>query len=230
MWNKWNGRRKAVTFSYDDGVIFDERLVGLFNKYGMKCTFNLNSGIQTYANAWNNSGVSVHRMNVAGLPELYRGHEIASHCLTHEDLTKLDRATMYNEIHEDKMNLERIYGQEVVGFAYPFGTYNDEAVEVLRECGIKYARTVWNMDNLMTVPEDLLRLRPGFHHSCETLTEKAKEFVLMEPDEPVMLYIWGHSYEFEVDGTWDYFENILQILSGHDDIFYGTNRQVLLGE
>lgn len=41
----WNGKNKAVTFSYDDGVTQDIQLVNLFNKYGLKCTFNLNSGL-----------------------------------------------------------------------------------------------------------------------------------------------------------------------------------------
>ena len=45
----WNGKKKAVTFSYDDGVEQDRRLIALFNKYGMKATFNQKSGIQTRA-------------------------------------------------------------------------------------------------------------------------------------------------------------------------------------
>ena len=39
------GRLKAVTFSYDDGVRQDERLIEIFDKYGVKGTFNINSGI-----------------------------------------------------------------------------------------------------------------------------------------------------------------------------------------
>ncbi len=39
----FNGKRKAVTFSYDDGVTQDIRLIELFDKYNLKCTFNLNS-------------------------------------------------------------------------------------------------------------------------------------------------------------------------------------------
>ena len=35
---------KAVTFSYDDGVEQDKRLIQLLDRYGLKCTFNLNSG------------------------------------------------------------------------------------------------------------------------------------------------------------------------------------------
>ena len=37
------GKRKAVTFSYDDGQIFDVKLAEMFDDYGIRCTFNLNS-------------------------------------------------------------------------------------------------------------------------------------------------------------------------------------------
>ena len=39
------GKAKAVTFSYDDGVPQDRRLAAIFDKYGMKATFNFNSNI-----------------------------------------------------------------------------------------------------------------------------------------------------------------------------------------
>ena len=39
----FNGKMKALTFSFDDGLMQDIRLVEMFNKYGLKCTFNLNS-------------------------------------------------------------------------------------------------------------------------------------------------------------------------------------------
>lgn len=38
-------RRKALTLSYDDGVVNDRRLIEIMNKYGLKGTFNLNSGL-----------------------------------------------------------------------------------------------------------------------------------------------------------------------------------------
>ena len=40
-----NGKKKAITFSYDDGVTQDIRFIELLNKYGLKCTFNLNSDL-----------------------------------------------------------------------------------------------------------------------------------------------------------------------------------------
>ena len=40
----FQGKMKAITFSYDDGVTQDQRLIAMLNHYGMKATFNLNSG------------------------------------------------------------------------------------------------------------------------------------------------------------------------------------------
>ena len=42
-----DGKRYALTFSYDDGCAQDRRLVELFNKYGMKCTCNFYSKYRT---------------------------------------------------------------------------------------------------------------------------------------------------------------------------------------
>ena len=36
------GKKRVVTFSYDDGHKNDERLVALFNRYGVKGTFHIN--------------------------------------------------------------------------------------------------------------------------------------------------------------------------------------------
>ena len=39
----FKGKLKAVTFSYDDAVTQDIRLIDILNRYGLKATFNLNS-------------------------------------------------------------------------------------------------------------------------------------------------------------------------------------------
>lgn len=225
----WNGKMKAVTFSYDDGVVYDRRLVEIFNRYGLKCTFNLNSGIMSGASFWKDGGVEIHRMNAAGLPELYHGHEIAVHCLTHAELTSCDTETVRNEILLDKENLERMFDYEIEGMAYPYGTFNDSVVDIVRDCGIKYARTVRSTCGAAT-PSHLLTLDAAMHHSDEHAIEYIKDFLSLNPaemEEPKMLYIWGHSYEFEVNNNWDYIEEICRLLSGKDDVFYGTNREVL---
>ena len=45
----WNGKKKAITFSFDDGVLQDKRLIDIFNKY------KLNEKIYTYAHEHNNT-------------------------------------------------------------------------------------------------------------------------------------------------------------------------------
>lgn len=225
----WDGKKKAVTFSYDDGVIFDRRLVEIFNRYNLKCTFNLNSGIMSGASYWEENGVEIHRMNANGLVELYKGHEIAVHCLTHADLAKCDDETIRNEVMLDKENLERMFGCKIEGMAYPYGNYNQHIANILRECGIKYARTVWSMGK-PAKPDNLLILRPTSHHIESHIFNTIDSFLKMKTEEmedPQMLYIWGHSYEFEVRNNWEHIEKICERLSGREDIFYGTNQEVL---
>ena len=42
------GKAKALTMSYDDGKNQDERLVSIFNHYGIRGTFNLNYGTMNF--------------------------------------------------------------------------------------------------------------------------------------------------------------------------------------
>ena len=43
----WNGKMKALTFSYDDGVEQDIRLIEILDRYHLRGTFNLNPGLQS---------------------------------------------------------------------------------------------------------------------------------------------------------------------------------------
>jgi peptidoglycan/xylan/chitin deacetylase (PgdA/CDA1 family) len=230
-----NGKMKALTLSYDDGVEQDRRLVEILNRHGVKATFNLNSGIQTGANSWVNTDnkgrdVQIRRMNVRGLAELYAGHEIAVHGLTHPHLETLDEESIRNELEQDKLNLERIFGP-VHGMAYPFGTYNDTVLKVLRLCGLKYGRGVkssYSFD-LPALPEKLLSYQPSCHHADPRLMELAERFIGLTPSVPQVFYVWGHSYEFDTAHNWELIEDFCRLMAGRDDIFYATNAQALLG-
>lgn len=217
---------KALTFSYDDGVEQDRRLVELFNKYNLKCTFNLNSGLQSGASRWENNGIAIRRMNVQGLKELYKGHEIALHGLTHPRLEQQSMETILNEILQDKINLERIFDCQIRGMAYPFGSYDERVIRILKDLDIKYARTVMCTEDF-DIGQNLLELRATCHHNSAKLMELAAEFINMKPAEPKIFYIWGHSYEFDVDDNWDMMERFCAFVSNRDDIYYGTNYEVL---
>lgn len=218
---------KAVTFSYDDGVQQDARLVALFNKYHLKATFNLNSGLQTGANVDVKRGVLVRRMNGIELPRIYEGHEVAVHTLTHPHLEEQDTATIRNELAQDKANLEHSFGVPVVGMAYPYGTYNAQVIKLAQELGIRYARTTHSSGNFYP-QQDLLEFCPTCHHKDFKLMQLAKEFVEMQTMEPRIFYVWGHSYEFDMDHNWEEMEQFCAFISNRADIFYGTNQEVLL--
>ncbi|GHU24329.1 polysaccharide deacetylase [Spirochaetia bacterium] len=219
-----NGKMKALTISYDDGVEQDRKLVEILNRYHIKATFNLNSGIQSGANKWEREGCTICRMNIDGLPELYAGHEIAVHTLTHPRLETLDEATIINEIAEDKRNLERIFGKSVIGMAYPFGTFNNTVKRAVRNCGLRYARGVVSTHSFL-LGGDLIEFQPTLHHNDTRLMELAEIFVKSKPDTPQLFYLWGHSYEFDINNNWNIIEDFCRLVSGRDDIFYGTNAE-----
>jgi peptidoglycan/xylan/chitin deacetylase (PgdA/CDA1 family) len=223
-----NGKMKALTLSYDDGVEQDRRLVEILNRYNIKATFNLNSGLQSGASQWTRGDVVIKRMNAAGLPELYSGHEIAVHSLTHPHLENLDRETVINELVQDRINLERLFGTEIHGMAYPFGTYNDTVVEAIKKCNLRYARGVKSTYSF-DIPQDLLAYQPTLHHNDPALMELAESFIKLKPTKPQVFYLWGHSYEFAVDKNWQVIEDFCRLVSGKDDIYYATNAEALLG-
>lgn len=224
----FNGKNKALTFSYDDGVYQDARLAEIFNRYGLKCTFNLNSGLFSPENRWTYKGADCIHMPLEEIKRSLFGHEIAVHGVKHLDLTKLTAEEKYAEIHKDKENLEKLFGVPMQGMAYAYGAYDEESKGIIKESGIKYARTV-RPTHSFALQTDLLEFNPTCHHCDEKLFELAEEFLSLPEDTPAVFYVWGHSYEFDGDKNWDRIEDFCKLMSGREDIFYGTNTEILLG-
>ena len=231
----WNGKKKAITFSFDDGVVQDIRLVEILNKYNLKATFNLNSAkLGLPSDPWKVEWGEIPRpiLNASKIKPLYVGHEVAVHTLTHPNLTMLNDETVIYQVDEDRKALERIFGYPIVGMAYPCGGVNndDRVAEIIKNnTPIRYARTITSTFTFELQKENLLRFNPTLHYLNEKTEEIVKKFLEMQTDEPQLLYIWGHSYELDYDESrWARFENLCKMLSGREDIFYGTNKEVLL--
>ena len=223
----FQGKHKAITFSFDDGILDDVRLVEILNKYGLKATFNLNSGHLTSALGWRYRDVKeVRHINYYDHPHLYDGHEIACHSYNHPRLEKLDRKTVDNQIRLDKRILENLYDCTVRGMAYPYGTYNDTVLQVLRDNQIEYCRTV-NCTYDFTLPNEPLTWHPTCHFKDERRMELAEQFLRAEATEDMLFYIWGHSYELVTEEDWLSFEEFCGFIAGKDDICYCTNIQAL---
>ncbi len=229
----WNGKKKAITFSFDDGVTQDERLIAILNEYGLKGTFNLNSSLLGLPNALDRNGRRVphNKISPSDVGRIYEGHEIAVHTLTHPNLTRLDDDTVAYQVESDRRKLSELAGYEVVGMAYPCGGVNndDRVAAVIRErTGVKYARTITSTHRFDR-QDNLYRFDPSVYYVEPELEKIVDEFFALEADEPQLLYIWGHSYEMDAEYiSWERFEEICKKLSGHTDIFYGTNKETLL--
>jgi len=165
---------------------------------------------------------------VKSLPDLYKGHEIAVHSLTHPRLENLDEETVFNELEQDKINLERIFGAKMYGMAYPYGTFNDQVKKIVERCGLLYARGVVSTFSF-DIPKDLLAYQPTAIHTDTNLMELAEAFIKLKPESPHVFYLWGHSYEFDTDNNWQVIEDFCKLVSNKDDIYYATNAQALLG-
>ncbi len=223
------GRKKALTLSYDDGVEQDIRLMSLLDRHGIRCTFNLNSGLLAPENAVYPAGQVYRRMSRSAAAALYKNpnHEVAAHCLTHASLTELTSSQIAYEVLEDRKNLESIYGKLVRGFAYPFGTTNASAVSALQATGIAYARTV-NSTGQFAIPQNWLLLNPTCHHEDPALFDLCGRFL----STPVrfsseLFYLWGHSYEFDEHDNWHIIERFCETMDGHEDIWYATNIEIV---
>jgi peptidoglycan/xylan/chitin deacetylase (PgdA/CDA1 family) len=230
----WNGKRKAVTFSYDDGITQDKRLIKLLNRYDLKATFNLNTEKLGEKHAlWlqDRATVAHCKFRPEEVRAVYEGHEIAGHTLNHPNLTKIEEdAEVIRQVEEDRIRLSELAGYEVVGFAYPCGGVNcNERVADLirRNTGVRYARTIISNHAFDPQP-DLFLFNPTASHMSDKLFRDAETFLAMETDSPKLFYVWGHSYELDLDDTWDRFEEFCRLISGKQDIFYGTNKEVLL--
>lgn len=226
----WNGKRKAVTFSLDDGILQDIRAIEIMDKYGIKCTFNLNSGLlgQKATLYRNGRTVSHDKVSAEKVKEIYRNHEIASHTLTHPNLRECDDETVVRQIRDDLNALGKISEQKVFGFAYPCGVTNEHIAEVIKNhTDVKYARTTVSTYDF-ALQDNLYMFNPTVHITENCIFEIADRFLEASDSEPRLLYIWGHSFEMDADLlSWENFEKLCNTLSGRSDIFYGTNSQVL---
>ena len=232
------GKAKALTMSYDDGKVEDIRLLEIFNKYGIKGTFNLNYGVMCE----DQTGQKHPRISKDRIKELYKGHEIATHTMTHPTIARCPLTEVAEEILEDRKGLESIVGVPVRGHAYPNGSYNEEIKQLFRQLGIAYARVVESDSDLAprgnfakwrsiweySLPEDPMEWRATCHHDDPELMQMAEFFANYQKKQYLkLMYVWGHSYEFADNDNWEVIEKFCEYMGGRDDIWYATNIEII---
>ncbi len=126
---------KAVSLTFDAawGNEYTQTLIDTLNKYGVKATFFL-------VGQW----VDKYPESVKALADA--GMEIGNHSDTHPHMAKLSAKQIIDEVSLCSGKIENITGQEVKLFRCPYGEYDDEVIETLRNMGIYPIQ--WDVDSL----------------------------------------------------------------------------------
>ena len=220
------GKCKAMTFSYDDGVRADLRLLEIFARCGLKGTFNLNSELFECAD-WHG------RLNEEQTLSAFVGcgQEIALHGARHLFLAKIPLPEAVKEIADNRAWLEEKFGAIVRGMAYAYNDFNGDIKKVLEHLGVAYARTTLP-SHTFELPADWLELKPTCHHGDPELLGLADRFFTRTPAEefkhrePWLFYIWGHSYEFDDNDNWEIIENLGRRAKSVGDVWHATNIEI----
>lgn len=231
--NTRQGKNKAITFSFDDGVLQDIRAIEILDKYGLKATFNLNSGVlgTLHEHTWSGGTYRRDMVKKEDVRKVYEGHEVAVHTVSHPNLVNLSEEDIVFQVENDRLALEDLVGYDVRMMAYPGGTINsDERVaEVIKNrTKIKFART-YQSNGSFDLQENLLLFKSTVYFvHVNKMYALADKFFELKTDKPQIFYIWGHTYELDIGCNikWDQFENFCSYISGKKDIFYGTNGQI----
>ena len=229
-----DGKSKALTLSYDDGVVQDIRFMKILDQHGIKATFNL-------VGSKFDQGTSALTKEYIESEILGRGHEIANHGYEHRALDVQRPIECIREILDCRLTLEREFGHIIRGFACPDRSINrfktpdiyERVRRAMIECDLVYARSTGADGDSFALPEDWFHWVPTAHHDNPELFDYIDRFLSEDVNAqyrsrrgPRLFYLWGHAHEFENNGNWERLDKICERLSGHDEIWYATNMEI----
>lgn len=195
--------------SFDDGTIYDRRFVQLLNKYNIKGTFNLNSGLEDFVWYYEDT-FPVRRQILSEVEDLYQGHEIASHSLHHHWLNTLTPPQISREIGQDCERLKNLFHLKEIGFGVPFTACGEREIKIIRKY-VRYIR-LSEFAESFALPKDPYHIPIHALYNDPDIREKITRFAENNL-ENALFVMAGHSYELEALQDWDYMEELLQFLS-----------------
>lgn len=218
--------KMTVVQCWDDGVTADARLVKILRKHKAKATFNLNAGLHNAqrVKCWIHNGTDVWRLGWDEMKDVYQGFTIANHSLTHPALDQLPADKAMSEITVGRSRLQQFFGQPVLGFAYPGGSYSEAVMELVREAGHVYARTTLNATSPFP-PENAMAFHPCCHFLAPDLWTRYEA-----ARAGGVFYFWGHSYEMVTDQMWTDLEVIIELISNDAGAAWGDVADLFAGK
>ncbi len=235
--------KKYFSWSFDDGLEQDKKIIRILKEYGIGATFHLNPGLfgdKTYEGRIGNLGMTEKaaasfdpaarhilpyvphfRIPEDEVVQVYEGFEIASHTAHHVNLVKCSGFERNREIEEDVKTLSDRFRQTVTGFAYPYGVGAKQCKEALLNAGVQYARLAVSRPGFR-FPEDPLAMPLSCWHISSKTFDRLNAFFQMDtgPDDAFFL-MFAHGYEFDFgtkESNWDKFRRICEAVSRQDDV------------
>ena len=154
--------KKWIMLTFDDGYKDNyENAFPILKKYQFKGIIYILDGIEY--NKWDvdNPGNPEKRFTLMNQEELLEmqnyGIEFGGHTSTHPRLADLSIENVKSEIINSKSNIEKIIGRELLSFAYPYGSLNEEVKKIPQEAGYKFA--VATDSGSIVFSDDLFEIR-----------------------------------------------------------------------
>ncbi|MGL4365237.1 MAG: polysaccharide deacetylase family protein [Cetobacterium sp.] len=154
--------KKWIMLTFDDGYKDNyENAFPILKKYQFKGIIYVLDGIEY--NKWDvdNPGNPEKRFTLMNQEELLEmqnyGIEFGGHTSTHPRLADLSIENVKSEIINSKSNIEKIIGRELLSFAYPYGSLNEEVKRIPQEAGYKFA--VATDSGSIVFSDDLFEIR-----------------------------------------------------------------------
>lgn len=232
------GKAKAVTFSFDDGVRHDIKHAEMMSRYGLKCTYNINTAMY-------GKDETSRRLTQAEVKKYLfdAGHEIAIHGANHIAPGVASSTIGIKDTLECRLALEKDFGCIIRGMAYPDcgitrfhnGTTKEQVKNYLKALGIVYARSLYGDNNRFELPEDFLEWIPTVDSCNPKIMEYIDEFLTIDYKkdntyamltQPKLFFVWGHSFAYGDDDTWEKWEEICQKLAHQEEVWYATNIEI----
>jgi peptidoglycan/xylan/chitin deacetylase (PgdA/CDA1 family) len=133
-----NTSKKKFIITFDDGYKdLITNALPLLKKYNFKATCLIISNLIGKRNIWDEFNENIKDKELMNLSDinywLKNGMRIGSHSKNHKKLTKLDDKEKIDEIINSKNELESLTGTTIDSFCYPYGLYNENVVNIVKE-------------------------------------------------------------------------------------------------
>lgn len=126
--------KKSIALSFDAayGSQYTDEILNILEKNDVKATFFL---VGNWIDKYPDKVKTIYS----------KGHEIGNHSTTHPHFTQLDPSKIKEEIYATSGKIKSLTGNGTVFFRPPFGDYNSEVVNVVKETG--HTCILWDVDS-----------------------------------------------------------------------------------